>query len=502
MTLDSHATETRSWTSRIGISFAITAAFAIALVATAMVFAIASGTRDAASRGEIGILSEASLSAAAAARNATAQAQVIADANQLGLATDGESDRAQLHAEDAATELARRIGSLATAIGDPASAQAIEDRGDAFLAQIDSTIAAMRAGDISEASQLTTGDLDEAYGALAVRLATERDGAMARVALAGEDAGRIADAARFMVVLLVPLAVLLAYRKRVRREQAQRDLQHQLEKQQAVSKTKDEFIANLSHELRTPLTAIYGFSLELIEPERPKNAAFEQELAKYIASESADLSRMVEDILAAASADQQGLSISLSTVDPVSEIDSVLGALRATGARIESDLTPAQITTDALRFRQIIRNLVSNALRHGGPNNMVSGRSEEGQYVVEVRDDGPGIPEDLQDRLFSRFIHRGAEPLLTGSVGLGLAIVRLLATKTGGTISYRREDDETVFAVSFPLATPGGDGAARAPHHRHHPTDHRGGKRPTRPPRKPDLKNFVAPHPTPSRDNK
>ena len=312
----------------------------------------------------------------------------------------------------------------------------------------------LRDGDLADSTALVEGDIETAYRLLVEQLAATRDTAMARIALAGEDSGRIADAARFLVVLLVPLAVLLGYWKRIRREQHERDLEHRLEKQEAVSQAQDEFIANLSHELRTPLTAIYGFSLELIEPGRDPDPALERELATYIASESADLSRMVEDILTAASADHDGLSISMATADAVAEIESVLGPLRATGARIASSLEPASITTDPLRFRQVVRNLVSNALRHGGPNNLVAGRVEDGFYTIQIRDDGPGIPDALEDRLFTRFIHQGNEPLLTGSIGLGLAIAQLLTTRTGGTISYRREDDETVFTVKYPLAAP------------------------------------------------
>ncbi len=344
-------------------------------------------------------------------------------------------------------------------------------------------------------SCLVDGELRNSYRLLAAQLATERDRAMARIALAGQDAGRIADAARFLVVLLVPLVVLMAYRKRVRREQVQRDLEHRLEKQQAVSQAQDEFIANLSHELRTPLTAIYGFSLELIEPSSGNDPVFERELATYIASESADLSRMVEDILTAASADQDGLAITIGTVDVQAEVDSVLGALRAIGARIDSDIVPATIKTDPLRFRQIIRNLASNALRHGGPNNLVSGRVDGEHYTLQVRDDGPGIPATLEDRLFTRYIHRGNEPLLTGSVGLGLAIVQLLTTRTGGTISYRRERGETVFAVRFPLISAevmSAEPIARvaSPGRARETVDSPAA---TRPPSKPDLKTFRPP---------
>lgn len=481
-----------------GLVAAATAIIAVALVATAIVFAIATGTTDAADQGTIGVLSEASLGAAAAAHNETAQAQIIAEASSLGMAAADELDQALERVEAAAAELVRRTQRLTATINNPDVSPSIRIEVDTFLAHVDLALIEMQSGDISASALTIEGDVAGSYRILAGSLAAERDAAMARIELAGKDAGRLADAARFLVVLLVPLAVLLAYRKRVRRERLQRDLEHELETQQAVSQTRDEFIANLSHELRTPLTAIYGFSLELIEPERTEDPQLDRELATFIASESAELSRMVEDILTAASADQNGLSISMATVDPVAEVDSVVSPLRATGATIASDLEDARILTDPLRFRQVVRNLVSNALRHGGPNNLVAGRVRDESYVIEVRDDGPGIPAALEERLFTRFIHQGDEPLLTGSVGLGLSIVQLLIARIGGTIAYRREHDETVFAVSFPLASfvPLPKQPDRSsPKDEEDPGDSTGNQPDDQPPQEPDLRHFGAPQP-------
>ncbi|MCP4307592.1 MAG: HAMP domain-containing histidine kinase [bacterium] len=479
--------------SQLGLAAAVMATIAISLVAIAMVFAIATGTTETAERGQTGILSEASLSAAAATRNGIVQAQVLAEANELGIATAADLDEALRQAESAAEELAARVGQLLVSTDETASVDPIRVRAEDLVAQTGTALELIRAGDLAASATLIDGELDGTYLRLAGQIAAVRDAAMARIALAGQDSGRIADATRFLVVLLVPLAVLLAYRKRVNRDRVQRDLEHRLEKQQAVSQAQDEFIANLSHELRTPLTAIYGFSLELIEPGSNQDAAFERELATYIASESADLSRMVEDILTAASADQDGLVIAVGSVDVDTEIESVLGPMRATGAKIESDIAPATIKTDPLRFRQVVRNLVSNALRHGGPSNLVAGRVEGDYYTLQVRDDGPGIPAALENRLFTRFIHKGNEPLLTGSVGLGLAIVQLLTTRTGGTISYHREHGETVFSVKFPLISVGAipvDAAPARPRLDREPSDPPPG---TRPPTKPDLKTFAAP---------
>lgn len=246
--------------------------------------------------------------------------------------------------------------------------------------------------------------------------------------------------------------MLLAYRLRVRRDQVKRELEHELEKQRVIAETQDEFIASLSHVLRTPLTAIYGFSLELVEPTGINDPALTRELATFIAVESADLSRMVEDILTVASSDNEGLVIATEPMNPVAEIEKVLAPMRATGSHIATYIDNATITADPLRFRQIIGNLVSNAVRHGGPECLVVGRREGLHYVIEVRDNGPGIPPAVEEHLSSRFVHQGGDPLLPGTVGLGLAVAHLLTTGSGGTISHERQGDETVFAVKFPLA--------------------------------------------------
>ena len=333
-------------------------------------------------------------------------------------------------------------------------ASRISANGATLVAAIGEAIDLIREGRLADAQAAIEFQVEDSYRALVAILADERNQAMARIALGRKDSGRLVDAARFVVVLLVPLGLLLAYRARSRREQQRRQLEHDLEKHEAISQTKDEFIANLSHELRTPLTSIYGFSLEMLEGSIGEDPALTRELVTLIASESADLSRMVEDLLTAASADQGGLVISLDELDPIAEVAAVLDPLKATGVEVGSDLEEALVIGDGLRLRQIIRNLVSNAHRHGGPNIRLVGRIERNHYVIEVRDDGPGIPPDLEERLFTRFIHDGDTPLLTGSVGLGLSIAQLLAARTGGTIDHRRENNETVFVVTYPLDLP------------------------------------------------
>ena len=105
---------------------------------------------------------------------------------------------------------------------------------------------------------------------------------------------------------------------------------------------------------------------------------------------------------------------------------------------------------DQLRFHQVIRNLVSNAVKHGGPNVVVQGGRDGAAFVCSVTDDGPGIPAEYEERLFERFVHGGDVPLLVGSVGLGLAIASSLAEAMGGALGYQRSDGKTHFTVRLP----------------------------------------------------
>ena len=148
-------------------------------------------------------------------------------------------------------------------------------------------------------------------------------------------------------------------------QQRRRDLEASLEHQEAIAQTKDEFIANLSHELRTPLTGIYGFALELIDGGHDPSMSLE--LARLIAGQSAELSRMVEDLLALNTVEHNELVVNLEVVDPKQEIADVLEPLSRTGIIAVAQAETAGIEVDALRLRQVVRNLISNAHRHGGP---------------------------------------------------------------------------------------------------------------------------------------
>ncbi|MDH5372404.1 MAG: ATP-binding protein, partial [Acidimicrobiia bacterium] len=106
------------------------------------------------------------------------------------------------------------------------------------------------------------------------------------------------------------------------------------------------------------------------------------------------------------------------------------------------------------RLRQVIRNLVSNAVKHGGEHIEILARPNEDSYLITVSDDGPGVPSELQSRVFERFVHHGSAAQSKGSVGLGLSIARLLTEGMGGSLRYERNGGKTSFLIDLPLADP------------------------------------------------
>ena len=127
--------------------------------------------------------------------------------------------------------------------------------------------------------------------------------------------------------------------------------------------------------------------------------------------------------------------------------------MRRAGATIHIDGDEIVVWADRARVRQIIRNLVSNALRHGGDTTKVVLTERSGVMALTVTDNGPGVASDVEARLFDRFVHNGRAPLLNGSVGLGLSIARSLAKTMGGDITYVRAMGWTNFVLTLPLAT-------------------------------------------------
>lgn len=324
-----------------------------------------------------------------------------------------------------------------------------------FTEAVNDAANALSAGDYSAAQTFNEANLESAYAALVGGLVGIRDRLRESVDRSDQLLGLVGTIAGFLVAVLIPSAVILVYRALMRRQARQTFLENRLEAEQHLSRAREEFVANASHELRTPLTSITGLALLLEEDRAIASNETLSELVGLIADESADLSRMVEDMLTTARLDVGALSFRFQDVSAESIVGDVVESMRASSVKVMVDCRPGTVRCDPARLRQIVRNLVSNACKYGDGGVWVWGAVESRTYVLEVVDRGPGVPAEIEDRLFQRFVHRGGETATSSSVGLGLSIVRSLADGMGGTVTYHRRAGETCFSVRLPLGRSG-----------------------------------------------
>jgi signal transduction histidine kinase len=397
-----------------------------------------------ASDAEVAILSESALSATAAVRNATNFAVVL----EVNGVDDELMAGATLGVEKALAELETRVSRLGDELEDTGVEVAFSEFAEATAA----TLSALE--DAGTDSGATMEELVAGYDQLSGALADVRDESTGQILLAGEGVGRAADAVRFMVVFLLPLGIMIGVWRAVRRSATRRILTEELRHEREVSRSKDAFIADVSHELRTPLTGIYGFASAL-EEDADHLPAASRELVGLIVTEAAELSRMVDDLVAAGRIDAQAITFDIQQVELLPEIQEVLRPFSRRGISVEVDDIAITVLADRMRLRQLLRNLVSNAAKHGGDDVAVTAYTRDGYGVVEVIDDGPGVSEEVEARLFQRYVHADGTAILEGSVGLGLAIARSFAEGMGGTLEYIRTDGMSIFAVSLPLTPQG-----------------------------------------------
>ncbi len=215
-------------------------------------------------------------------------------------------------------------------------------------------------------------------------------------------------------------------------------------------KSKDAFVASVSHELRTPLTVVTGMAHELSE--RWMNLSDDEldEFTSMLVEQSRDMSDLIDDLLVAAQSNIGNVTVRRVHVDLKREIDVVVVGFTDTGASsISVHTSPSSVTADPIRVRQILRNLITNALRYGGPSITIVTSQGPGTWAVEVIDDGGGIPLEDHDRIFLPYERAHQSAGLPGSVGLGLTVSRTLAELMGGSLTYRF-DDLSVFRLELP----------------------------------------------------
>jgi two-component system, OmpR family, sensor kinase len=212
---------------------------------------------------------------------------------------------------------------------------------------------------------------------------------------------------------------------------------HMLDRVQDAFDRQTAFVADASHELRTPLTVVRGQLEVLALADRP-DAAEVRRVEKLVGLEVDRMSRLVQDMLLLAQADEEGfLRPSVIELRPFL-IDLVRGLADAASQRLELGAIPELLVeADEDRLAQALRNLLQNAIAHTANDGLIalSVEAGDGRLRFVVDDDGPGIPEDQRAAVFDRF-HRLDEGRSrdAGGAGLGLAIVQAIASAHGGRV--------------------------------------------------------------------
>lgn len=228
-----------------------------------------------------------------------------------------------------------------------------------------------------------------------------------------------------------------------------------LEARQRSEMQVRRFVADASHELRTPLTAIRGYTelLRISENLSPDGGKSLERVEQH----SARMARLVEDLLLLARLDE-GRAPQLAPTDLTEVLVETVSDVQvaAPGHRWELDLPeePVVVHADAEQLRALLLNLLSNAHKHTPPGTtVVAGmeRAKDGSVLVTVSDNGPGVPEEFQDKAFDRFARAdsarsGAAP----STGLGLSIVQAIAQSHGARISLSSRPGSTRFSLELP----------------------------------------------------
>jgi len=210
-----------------------------------------------------------------------------------------------------------------------------------------------------------------------------------------------------------------------------------------------QFVADASHELRTPLTSILA-NLELLADELDGEQG---EAARGALRSSKRMRRLVADLLLLARADakrelpHEPMDLGRVVVEAAAELGPV-----ADGHLLDVNTEHAVVSGAPDDLHRLVLNLMENAIKHTPPGTHVRAEVEHqnGHVVFTVADDGPGIPEDLRDRIFERFTRGDGDR--GGSFGLGLSIVRAVAESHHGTVALAPDPSGTRFVVTLPAA--------------------------------------------------
>ena len=247
-----------------------------------------------------------------------------------------------------------------------------------------------------------------------------------------------------------------------------RELEEQSVELELASTHKSEFLASMSHELRTPLNAVLGFSEVLLERMFGEINERQEEYLRDIHGSGQHLLELLNEILDLSKVEAGRMQLEYSSFDLRSLLELATSMLRERAAlhgidlRVETDTDVGSVYSDELRLKQVLLNLVTNAVKFTGDGGSVVVRAERdgGEIRISVTDTGIGVPEADRERIFESFQQGGRGSSREEGTGLGLTLSRRIVELLGGRMWL---DSEVGRGSTFGFSLPAGDreGAGR-----------------------------------------
>jgi two-component system phosphate regulon sensor histidine kinase PhoR len=234
-----------------------------------------------------------------------------------------------------------------------------------------------------------------------------------------------------------------------------KDYLNQIEMEKQI---RQEFFSNASHELKTPITSVQGYA-ELLESGIIQEEGQKRDFLNRIKKEAANMNNLINDILMISRLETKDAEVLKTNVRLSIVLDDIIESIKPLAAShevlIHMDCKPICIYANTQQMKELFGNLISNAVKYNKPGGevWVKVREEDRNLIVQVKDNGVGIPKESLGRIFERFyrVDKGRSKK-QGGTGLGLSIVKHIVNFYHGTISVRSElDKETEFTVKIPI---------------------------------------------------
>ena len=248
------------------------------------------------------------------------------------------------------------------------------------------------------------------------------------------------------------------------RKQAERQILIAKEEAEKASTAKSEFLSRMSHELRTPMNAILGFTQLLEINAQSTLSDIEKKNLGIVSSAGEHLLELINKVLDLSKVESGEMDLTINTVDMVPIVDNVFSISKTLAdekaVSLEYEEIPEGscfVEVDALRFKQVVLNLISNAIKYNKPNgSVIVSYEEQGNDMMRlgIRDTGHGIAEDKKDKLFKPFERFDVDTESIEGTGIGLTITKQLIELMRGTIGFESTFGEgSFFYVDVPVST-------------------------------------------------